>query len=121
MLRRLFWVPDMKMDHRVKYVLCVAAATALAMVLAFSLQHRVDEDAGVFLFGGPIFIYLGFARVFRAGEVFNIILLAVVFAGYLAILLAPLYYIFRSRRLSPVIAQVVFISLHFLLGLALVR
>jgi hypothetical protein len=109
------------MDYRVKYVLCVAAATGLAMVLAFSLQYRVSEDAAVFLFGGPIFIYFGLARVFHAGEVFNIILMAVVFAGYLAILFAPLYYIFRSHRLLPIIAQVVFISLHFLIGLALVR
>lgn len=111
----------MGMDHRVKYVLCVAAATGLAMILAFSLQYRVGTEAAVFLFGGPIFIYFGFAHVFQAGEVFNIILMAVVFAGYLAILLAPLYYLFRSHRLSPVIAQIVFIGLHFLIGLALVR
>jgi len=45
-LRRLFWVPAMKMDHRVKYVLCVAAATVLAMVLAFLLQLPVHKGGG---------------------------------------------------------------------------
>jgi len=110
----------MKMNHQGKYVACVAGTTALAMILAFSMPYSVNEELAVFLFGGPLFVYFGLARAFRGGELFNVVLFGVVCAGYLAVLLAPLYSIFRSNKRSLVIVQAGFVTSHFLIGLALV-
>jgi hypothetical protein len=110
----------MKVNHQIKYILCVVVATAIAVTLGFTMQNSINEEVGLVLSGGSVVIYLGLARTFRAGEVFNIILLVVVFAGYIATFLAPLYYIFRSFKWSLVLIQIGLIIVHFLIGLALV-
>ena len=110
----------MKLNHQIKYIVCVAVATAIAVSLAFKLQHSIDVQVGLVLSGGSVVIYLGLARLFRAGDVFNTVLLVVVFTGYIATFLAPLYYIFRSFKWSLVFVQAGLIIVHFLIGLVLI-
>jgi hypothetical protein len=113
---RLFYA--MKLNHQIKYIACVAVAASIAVTLAFTMQYSINEEVGLVLSGGSVAIYLGLARLFRGGDVFNIILLIVVFAGYIAAFLAPLYYIFRSFKWPLVFLQIGLIIVHFLIGLA---
>lgn len=110
----------MKLNHQIKYIASVVVATSIAVTLAFTMQYSIDEEVGLVLSGGSVVIYLGLARLFRAADTFNIILLVVVFTGYIATFLAPLYYIFRSFKWSLVLIQTGLIIVHFLIGLALV-
>ena len=110
----------MKINHQIKYIVCVLVAVAIAMVLSFTMQYSIDEEVAVVLSGGSLMIYFDLARLFHAGDIFNIVLLAVVFAGYIAAFLAPLYYIFRSFKWSLVLVQTGLITVHFLIGLVLV-
>ena len=110
----------MKLNHQIKYIVCVAVATAIAVSLAFKLQHSIDVQVGLVLSGGSGLIYHGLARLFRAGEVFNTVLHVVVFTGYIATFTAPLYYIFRSFKWSLVFVQAGLIIVHFLIGLVLI-
>jgi len=99
---------------------CVVAIVAIAVTLAFTMQHSIDEQVGLILSGGLLVIYVYLARLFHAGEHFNIVLLIVVFTCYIAVFLAPLYYIFRSWKWSLVLVQIGLIIVHFLIGLLLV-
>ncbi len=101
-------------------MVCVGATVVLAMTLGLSLQHSLDEKFALVLFGGPLFIYFNLARLFRAGELFNFALLGVAITGYLAIFLAPLYYIFRSFKWPLVFVQTGLVIVHFFIGLVLV-
>ena len=110
----------MKLNHQIKYIFCVAIAVAIALTLAYKLQHSIDEQVGLVLSGGSVIIFFKLARLFHAGDIFNTILFVVVFTGYIATFLAPLYYIFRSFKWSLVFVQAGLIIVHFLIGLALV-
>ncbi len=110
----------MKMNRQRKYIVCVGVTVALTMTLGYFMQHSVDEKVALVLSGGPLFIYLHLARLFHAGEHFNYVLIVVVFTGYIAAFLAPLYYIFRSYKWSLVFVQTGLVIVHFLIGLVLV-
>lgn len=110
----------MKLNHQIKYIMCVVVASAIALTLAITMQNSINEEVGLVLSGGSVVIYIGLARLFRAGDIFNIVLLVVVFTGYIATFLAPLYYIFRSFKWSLVLIQTGLIIVHFLIGWALV-
>ncbi|UCC95938.1 MAG: hypothetical protein JSW40_04105 [Candidatus Omnitrophota bacterium] len=110
----------MKINHRIKYILCVGILSILAIVIGLTIPHRINEQAGVFCFGVPLFIYLTLARLFHAGEIFNIVLFSIVTTGYIAAFLSPLYYIFRSFRWSLVLVQTGLVIVHFMIGWALI-
>ena len=110
----------MKINHQIKYIVCVGTLSILAIVAGFFLQHRIDVKVAVFCFGGPLFIYINLARCFHAGELFNCVLFSTVITGHLAAFLAPLYYIFRSFKWSLVFVQIGLGIVHFLIGLVLV-
>ena len=111
----------MKMNHRIKYIVCVGGPAILAIVIGLTIPHRINEQAGVFCFGAPLLIYLNLARLFHAGEFFNIVLFSIVITGYIAAFLAPLYYIFRSFKWSLVFVQIGLGIVHFLIGLVLIN
>ena len=110
----------MKMNHQIKYMVCVGVPSILAIVIGLCFPHRINEKVAVFCFGGPAFIYVTLARFFHAGELFNCVLFSTVITGYLAAFLAPLYYIFRSFKWSLVFVQIGLGIVHFRIGLVLV-
>lgn len=109
----------MKLNHQIKYIFCVAVATFVAFILGYTFQHTINQQVGLVLSGGMVILLLKLARLFHAGEPFNTVLSIVVFTGYIAVFLAPLYYIFRSFKWSLVLAQIGLIIVHFLIGFAL--
>jgi hypothetical protein len=106
--------------HQIIYVICILALALSALIIALTIPHRINETFALASFGVPVYVYSTLARVFHAGELFNTALLFVVSACYLAILLAPLYYILRSFKWSLVLVQLAFGIVHFLIGAALV-
>jgi len=106
-----------RIDHRVKYLTLVVIPSILLVIIGGSRYcHYIDQTFAIVVFGGPLIIYFGLARAFHAGEIFNIFLLFFVSAGYLAILFAPLLYIFRSFKWSLLTLQATLFAIHLLLG-----
>ncbi|MEE9505245.1 MAG: hypothetical protein V3V90_08935 [Thermodesulfobacteriota bacterium] len=110
----------MSINPKVKFAVCVGFLTFLAVVIGMLFQHSINERFALFCWGGPLYVYLNLARAFHAGEAFNFVLIFVVFAGYLALLLSPLYFIFRSFKWPFVFAQIGLIIVHFMIGWALI-
>ena len=105
----------MKMNHQSKFIICVAAIVVPVIVAGLFFPHSINQTFAVFMCGGPLYIYLGLARSFSAGEHFSIVLFCIVFSGYTATFLAPLYFIFRSYKRSLLIAQIGLVIVHFLI------
>ena len=111
----------MRVNHKVKFGLCVGILAILAILIGIFFGPGMNEKFAVFCWGGPLYIYLVLGRAFKEGQVFNIILGFVVFAGYLAVLLWPLYHLLKSFKWPLVIAQVGMLIIHFLIGWMIIR
>ncbi len=109
----------MNINYRIKFMICVIVPAVLIVIIGgTTICHHINEKVVCVSFGVPLYIYISLARFFHAGEPFNIFLLFIVSAGYLAIFLAPLYYIFRSFKWSLFFVQIGLGIIHFLIGAA---
>ena len=68
----------MKKKALVKYLLCVVLLTGIAFVCGAFFQRQINESVAIFCCGWQLMLYLSFARLFQAGEHFDIILFFVV-------------------------------------------
>ncbi|MHC5083330.1 MAG: hypothetical protein ACYTET_05260 [Planctomycetota bacterium] len=109
----------MKINHRTKYLVCVGFLATMALIVGLTCYNQISEKVAISLYGGPLFIYFTLARYFHAGEVFNIILLFLVNFGYLAVLLFPLNFIFRSFKWEYFFIQLSFFIAHLAIGIIL--
>ena len=111
----------MKMNHQVKYALCIGGTAILAIVSGLFFYNQINDDVAVVSWGAPLFIYFALAHFFHLGEVFNFVLFILVSVGYSAILFLPMYFAFKNSRWVFVIAQIGIVVVHILIGIALMN